>query len=292
MSSRSISLVIIILMVLHGLLHTAPADVMAPEDSLEIISVANAGFYLRIGDQALVIDALFDNESPKRPGILPPPPSEYENPSLETLDALYSGQKPFKPISLALVTHVDVDHFTAPEVIKFLSQNTIAKLCCPRQVAEKIGGRGFDPRSQIIQMDPGLGKRVRHVSDSMVITAYGMNHSGNRLQTSNIAYLIEWHGLRILHLGDAGGEKVNFSRFGDQWPKVLDIVFVPYWYFNSLEKLQIIRHYLSAKILIPVHMRKNERTLLQKRHIDLESSRLYVFPSQGDKRLLDIHTVR
>lgn len=85
MSSRSFFLNIIILMVFLGSLHTTTAFVMVQRDSLEIISIANAGFYLRIGEQALVIDALFENESPKRPDILPPPPSEYE--------IFYSGQE-------------------------------------------------------------------------------------------------------------------------------------------------------------------------------------------------------
>ena len=107
----------------------APTNTSAPTADLSgirVTFVGNSGFLITVGDQEVLIDALFE------------------------------GLPPFDDVDLILATHDHPDHFSATLVEQYLQNNPQAIFMSTKQAASQLTGFG----DRVIAVDPVAGSPV------------------------------------------------------------------------------------------------------------------------------------
>ena len=262
-------------------------------DSLEIIYIANAGFCVKSAEATILFDAIFENEAPISDEILPPPPSEYDNPTGAALSALINAESPFETIDLVFVTHCDLDHFTVREIQQFLTIHTTTSVICPDQVQNLLPGTKNEyatNKEQVIPITPGPGTEQFVEIRGIQITVLGLRHTGGREEIALNGYLVNLAGFKLLHLGDAWAHINNFAPFEWLPREKVDVLFVPYWLISDNKFIQVLQNFFRARYIIVMHIRKGETNKIRNRIEKLQPaflpSELLLFERKMDKKIL------
>jgi len=167
----------------------------ASKSDLKVTYIANMGFLVSSASKTVMIDALFGTSN------------SYIYPSELILKKINQSVKPFESVDLMLVTHAHYDHFSAPMVADYLSQNSSTKIIC-NQLAllelNKIKNSNIDA-SRLIGFTPELYKYVDTTVNNIDVKVLRLRHADGNGRAENLGFIFDLDGVKILHVGDATG---------------------------------------------------------------------------------------
>jgi L-ascorbate metabolism protein UlaG (beta-lactamase superfamily) len=221
---------------------SAPIDGAEPLDQaagVTITYLANEGFLLQAGEDAVLIDALFGDGLAGYPTVPQP-----------LRDELEDGRGRFRGIDCVLATHFHGDHFNPQVVARFLSR-VPAQFISTREAVENVlpalvSREGPDPH--------GL-RPARHqveVVDCGGVSVSAMSFHHGRLGVKNLAFLVDFDGLTILHVGDTEitADEIRPWRLVD---RQIDVALLPAWHLTEPTWLPIIEE-IGARHLVAMHL--------------------------------------
>lgn len=216
----------------------------------DVTYLGNEGLMVTSDDHKILFDPFFHNDF----GTLQLVPDSIAK-------AIMSGQKPYDGIEAIFISHAHDDHFSAPDVKKFLRAHAQAKLIAPKQAVAELAKLADTAglMSQVIAVDLHYGDAPwRLCLGDLEIEAVRIPHAGgaDRLDIENLVYRVTINNkVTVMHLGDADPDSSHFTPFAAHWQRQLtDTAFPPYWFFLSPEGNHIIDHQINAAHAVGVHV--------------------------------------
>jgi L-ascorbate metabolism protein UlaG (beta-lactamase superfamily) len=204
---------------------------------VEVTYIGNAGFMITVGDNKILIDALYEGNPIPR----------------EVADLLEAAQPPFDDVDLILATHIHHDHFHQNTVISHMENNPGAIFVSSPDVVELVAQyTNLRDRTIPIQIRHRVGERFQLVVDGIGVEAFFLDHGGGTL---NLGYIITVDGRRLFHTGDMDPETVSVSqlqRLGLP-DKQIDIVFVAHFMLITESQHAHVLEGIQAKYVVPMH---------------------------------------
>ncbi len=225
-----------------------PAPIETTPSEFEVFFLANEGFLLRAGDDAVLIDA-FLGEAYVGYGYLAAGP----------LEDLLDGRAPLDSVDLALASHVHRDHFQGEVGQRWLHSRTEGVLASSPQVIDAlleaegpgIQGERFE---DLLAFLPEAGDEEEIQVEGVHVSFLRLSHGTGRFATiQNLGHVITLGGVRALHVGDAAMVPGNFAPY-DLPSRGIDVVFVPYWYFEDPAGREIIQDHFRPAQLVACHI--------------------------------------
>jgi L-ascorbate metabolism protein UlaG (beta-lactamase superfamily) len=199
---------------------------------------ANNGLIHEMGTIRLAVDALFRNAFDEYP-----PLDEAMRMAFE------EARPPFEGLDVILATHRHLDHMVPAAMASYLchSPGTVAFI-------------PVDARDDVLTAAPcdGLAEQIRSgfepfVIDSLTITPVAVPHAG----VDNRAYVLEYGGRRVVHLGDS-------SLSDELVSSPIDVLAAPYWNLGDDDFLKLYRR-SGSPFLIAIHAPPADRAQVQAR---------------------------
>jgi len=211
---------------------------------ITVTSVGNAGFLVRSGDAAILVDALY------RDGV-----EGYDAIPGERRALLEEALPPFDGVDLLLVTHLHADHFDPEAVGRHLIATPAARLVTTRQAAGSLASAfiGYEEvKDRVIQVAPAAGTiiPVRGAGESAAIHVRVIDLPHGSVE--NIGFLVDMGGLRLLHVGDTEVTADAYARLGLE-REAIDVTFLPYWNL-VYEQWQGVPEAIGAETLVVMHL--------------------------------------
>ena len=220
-------------------------------DSLTITFLANMGVMLTSAGTTVLIDGLF-GEGLRGYGVVTP----------QRRAQLQRAAPPFDSVDVVLATHVHGDHFDPAAVLQFLRANPRATFVASTQAAGRL--RDTDSvawravAARVVPVEPAKGQARRVGSTpGVTIEALGLPHGRTRNPATNVGFLIQLGGRRILHPGDAEFAASDVARLGLAGRRV-DVALLPQWYLTSSAQRAVVRQ-LRPTMIIALHVAPDER---------------------------------
>ena len=238
-------------------------NLVRAEVPVKITYIANAGFMYSYKDKNILIDALFNNSF-----------GEYLVPSNELKNKIIKGESPFEHVDLFLVTHNHGDHFYAPDVIDFLKNHDETILISPTTAGSQCFSEEKNISKQVRNIESDVGAAVEESINDIHIKIFRLKHLGDDdgLKTTNLAYLVNFNGIKILQMGDITIEhsKSLIEKF--KWEdETIDILFVSYFDLSDVSA-NYIKEVIKPKKIIALHIPPKEFS-------KVKSDFLNVFPN-------------
>ena len=221
-------------------------------DSLTITFLANMGVMLSSAGRTVMIDGLFGDGLPDY-GVVTP----------ATRGVLQRAAPPFAGVDYVLATHVHRDHFDPASVLGHLRANPRATFISSTQAAERLreadGASARAIGARIVGVDPPRGARRRILSAaSVTMDALGLPHGRTRNRATNLGYLIDIGGRRVLHAGDAEFAAADVARLG-LGERGVDVALLPFWYLTSSALREVVRRDVRPASIIALHVPPADR---------------------------------
>lgn len=246
--SRVVSQLLAILLVAvgHRCVSAIGQDAPRQDDRLSVTFLVNEGFLIEARGKSVLIDSFVKDEYYGY-GSLPE----------ATYRQLVRGEPPFAHVSLALASHVHLDHFQVETAVSFLQNNTACVLVSSEEVVLAVRSSKTEPsvanQTTSLWPEPGAVKRIEH--DGIRIDAFRLLHTGTRnREVQNLGLLLQWGDVSILHVGDADGRAENFEPF-DLAERKIDVAILPIWLF---ENRPMVNEKIGAKTYIAAHIPASE----------------------------------
>lgn len=212
--------------------------------SMEVVYIANAGFFISCGKSKILIDAIFRN------GF-----GMYPVPEKEVLESMLKGAPPYNNADLLLFTFKQAAHFDPPMTETYLVNNPKTVFLAPRQVGldlELFGSQFSKVEPQVITITPPLNSLAEVTIRGIKVKILRLNYGGD---FQNLGYIIKLEGKTLCFLGDAVLEnnedtikKLGLSQQG------IDVLFVTYWDFLNGEARAIIHEHIQPKNIAVMHI--------------------------------------
>jgi len=238
---------------------------------IEVVFLAGEGFLISAGHSRVLVDALYDlNVEDGKP------PRAHDHLDREGLSGLERAEKPFDGVDAVLVTHAHDDHFTAKCAAGYLKSNGWAVLAGTAEVTTALlefPGLSREEGERLLTADVKAGEVDTFVIDGITVYALGMRHTGCRAGpdatggtmpdgspcVSHVAWLVETSGRRILHLGDAKSSAEEFEQFPWLAGIGIDVAFVPFWFIEGEEGIEIINRLIVPEAVVLMHWNRWNR---------------------------------
>ena len=243
------------------------------QEKNQITYIANEGVFIEYNGKHVFIDALHDEHS-----------NFYEHTRKPYRLIMNNASAPFERIDLFLVTHVLGDHFDADLTIEFFEKHKETILVAPQQVLDTIGTLAH-LAAQFYPLK-GTDNGVMYAMDGITIQTFPLIYSTSKENNwlENMAYILDFDGLKILHAGDAEFSPENLSRIKKAIGKGVDYAILPDWFFENKEGIAKVKRQIKAKKYIAAHVLKSKSAiysnLLKKRVKEFDMD-LTVFLSVG-----------
>jgi L-ascorbate metabolism protein UlaG (beta-lactamase superfamily) len=226
---------------------------------LEVLALANEGFLLRAGEDAVLIDAFVSE-----------PYAGYAALGGEALADLVAARGPFASVDLALASHVHRDHFQPAPARAFLGASPRALLASSPQVLEALladyaaaGAR--EPSERLRDVLPEVGAELPLEVGGIRVDVLRLSHGTGRFaELQNLGHVITLGGVTALHVGDAATVPETFAAYGLR-RRGIDVAFVPYWYFESADGRRIVDEHLRPARLVACHIPPGELEAVTRR---------------------------
>lgn len=214
---------------------------LQPSDPVAIQYIGNLGVLIEHADQQVIIDGVLGNTG----GWISPDPADNTN--------ILTGQSPYEDVEAAGFTHGHGDHVSFNAVNTFLGNqpNTIFIGAS----SEGVGSVNNQARVQLANMP--RGQSMQFDVNGVPITVFHTRHFnqfGNDFSgVTNLAYLVEVGGKKILHVGDFDYAEDNILLFGLEQGE-LDAIIMPT--FNTLisqANFDLITNLLAPRLIIAAH---------------------------------------
>jgi L-ascorbate metabolism protein UlaG (beta-lactamase superfamily) len=203
----------------------------------EVTYIGNAGFMITIGDNKILIDALYVG-----------------NPiSSELAELLETARPPFDDVDLILATHIHDDHFNAETVVSHLQNNPGAIFASSPDVIDAVNTiADMQDRTIPIQLRHRVGEKAYLVVGEIGVEALFLDHGEGVL---NLGYVITVDGRRLFHTGDMDPGTVTVAqlkRLGLPEEQI-DIGFVPHFMLSDEALHAHILQGIQAKYIVAMH---------------------------------------
>ena len=249
---------------------TVPA-LADPPTALEITYLANEGFLLRSGNDAVLIDA-----------FVAEPYSKYAAVAPDAFARMVAGEPPFAGIDVALVSHPHRDHYQPEAARRFLERHPETLLISSPQVVDALGGASELRRT----VWPEVGKVESIAHGGVRVDLFRLPHGGDDVwKIHNLGHVIHVGGYKILHVGDADGAERHYEAF-KLAAQDIDVALVPYWFFGDAEGRQLVERHLVGRHTVAVHVPPKEVGSLTAR-LAKEMPNVVVFSKSLESRVFE-----
>ena len=220
----------------------------------QITYIANEGVLIEYGGKKVLIDALHDKYH-----------DLYHFTRSNYVHDMMNGLAAYDSIPLMLVTHVHGDHFDAAYTEQFLRAHGETKLIAPGQVLDSLTNI-IGLENQFYPVDT-LDTGVVYEMDGLSLQAFPLLHSYQKRNhwVENMAYLLDFNGWRILHIGDAELHPENYRRIKIAVGEGIDYALLPDWYFHDENTIQSVNDNIPAKKYVAIHVARTESGLYEQR---------------------------
>lgn len=221
----------LLLLSIHGL--------AVAESDLEVTYLANEGYLLRAGDQAVIIDG-FVTEPYSIYGAVPP----------DAWAKMIAGEPPFEKIDVALVSHIHRDHVQPDAARTFLERHPETVFASSPHVVDAVGGQAESRR--MYWPAPGTVGNLEH--NGVRVQLFRLPHGGQRHKAiQNLGHVIEIGGFKILHIGDADGSEKNYEPY-ELSAQGIDVALVPYWFLLETAGRELVANHLQGRFTVASHV--------------------------------------
>ena len=242
--------------------------------AVELTYLANEGFLLRSGQDAVLIDAFV-----KRPYSI------YRSVSKATWDQMIARRAPFQHIRLALVSHRHEDHFQADAAMAFMQNHPETMLISSPEVVDLLEKEpGYERvKHRVRRQYPDPGQLLTWSEGGISVDFLRLTHGGRRWQNlHNLGHVIHLGGLKILHVGDAETDAKHYQPYKKAVAD-LDIALVPYWVYLEPSGLQLIKEVYRAKFEVAVHIPNRDRRKIM-HSLKQDHPHVILFEKEGSSR--------
>lgn len=214
------------------------------EQVYKLIYVSNAGVMLQCNDNKIMIDGLCNS--------IPP---IYKNTPNEEKKLMISGIAPFENMDALLFTHDHPDHFDADSTADLLKTNKNTIMLAPQKVVMEVKqSLAYGERDRLIELNDTLGRTEEYNINGIKIQSISMLHDGKEYEdVSNLAYLVDMGGKRILNVGDAKSIEDNY-RYMDFVNENIDLLIAPFPYIGRPSARQLIEKCIKPRKIAAVHL--------------------------------------
>ena len=249
--AQPIQLVLGILVFLHWIVATDGGSLLGQGTTvkakpLTITFLVNEGFLIQAQGKSILIDSFVKDEYYGYGSL---PESAYRQ--------MVTGQAPFDHVTLALASHVHLDHFQIETAVQFLQRNPESALMSGQEVILAIRNSAGQPsvanQAIVVWPQPGAVKTFEH--DGIRVEAFRLRHSGTRnYEVQNLGLLMHVGDQTVLHVGDADASADNFAPFALA-KKDIDVAILPVWMFDNRK---LVDGQIGAKTYIAAHIPAKE----------------------------------
>ncbi len=214
--------------------------------TLEITYLANEGFLLRRGEHSVLVDALFGDGLPG-----------YANVPGALRQVLEAAQPPFDQVDFVLATHFHGDHFDPQAVARFLANSPSSVFASsPDAVAQVRALLPGDSAAELEPHYPAVGE-THDVSvadtDRPEVTILRLHHGKTRPEIQNLGFIVDFDGLRILHIGDTEATWDDFLPYRELVAEI-DYAFLPAWFLTTPSYAKVTRELLRPRQIVAMHL--------------------------------------
>ena len=200
-----------------------PTNTPAPTADLngvKVTFVGNSGFLITVGDQKVLIDALFE------------------------------GFPRFNGVDLILATHNHADHFSAELVQQYMQNNPKVIFMSTNQAASQLTGFG----DRVIVVDPVAGSPVNVEANGIGVEAIYLNHGfppNDPSEVFNNGYVVTIGPVKFFHTGDI--DILQDARQYNLAEQNIDLAFIQHFFLLDDNARSLIDEVVGAKYLFPIH---------------------------------------
>jgi L-ascorbate metabolism protein UlaG (beta-lactamase superfamily) len=202
---------------------------------VSVTFIFNAGFLITVGDQRVLIDAI------------------YEGYPEGTLKPILDLQSPFDGVDLILATHEHRDHFDPKLVLRYLQNNPETVFASNPNAVNAILtlDSSMEPRLTAIELKTGESEQLA-LAD---INIEGLYLSHGEIGIINIGYIITLGEVTFFHMGDMDPREVSVSDLQAYGlpGKQIDIAFVQEFLLVNEEFHAHILEGIQPSYPIPMH---------------------------------------
>ena len=212
--------------------------------TMEVVYIANAGFFISCGNFKILIDALF------RDGF-----GRYPVPEKDVIESMLKGEPPYDNADLLLFTFKQAAHFDPYLTESYLVNNPKTIFLAPRQVGlnlELFGSQFPKIEHQVVTITPPLDSYAEVTIKGIKVKILRLNYGGD---LQNLGYIIKLEGKTLCFPGDAVMKnnedtikKLGLSQAG------IDVLFISYWDFLNGEARAIIHEHIQPKHIAVMHI--------------------------------------
>ena len=241
--SRMATTLAVIVMLLTSVSAVVRAEPPSP-DSARVTYIGNEGFLIEVGNQKVLIDALYRTGVP---GYVVHPPSLRRS--------LERALPPYDSVDVVLATHSHADHFDPESVGSYLVSSGATRFLSTPQAVSQLQS-AFPAwrhvQGRVTACEPTIDEEESHEIDGIRVTALNLHHGENR-PVENLGFLIEIGEWSFLHVGDTEVPPDDLASRGLA-ERDIDIFFVPYWFLAYSGWDDGIVPAVGEATLIPMHM--------------------------------------
>jgi L-ascorbate metabolism protein UlaG (beta-lactamase superfamily) len=237
---------------------------------ITVTQLANEGVIVSDGETRIMID-----------GMVVEPYSVYGGLPAEAATLFEEASGAFDQVDLALASHRHHDHNQPRFACQFMERSEGTIFVSSSQVLGLMREKcrqlvTTSPR--IKQIDPQYGDPHRFTQGDANVTVFPLSHGTRKYaKIQNYGHLIELGGMTMLHIGDAAMDPADFERAGLAQLEI-DVVLIPFWYFQPGPGASVIGQYMDAPVKIAVHIPPGEMEEIRS-YMDEEYPRVIILES-------------
>jgi len=225
----------------------------ASASDARLCHIANAGFMMEAGEQAVLVDAVMQRDDYD---------GSFAIPSATTLDSLHSGSDIFKNVKLALVTHRHGDHYDAAATLKHIEGDPLVEYIMPPEAYDLLKAAGLKDEDQkrvhaILPDWESTPTKVK--AGGIEVEVFRIDHGKGAPQ--NIGYRVHLGGKTFFHTGDINASLPRLKAAGlDKTP--VDVLMIPFWYV--LQARANIEASWEVGTIVPTHYQLKEQGWMER----------------------------
>lgn len=243
-------IILLALTVSFTLVPMAKTEPLDTSDHQRAIYLGNEALLIQVGVVKILFDPFFHNDY-----------GTYQLVPEKMRADIFAGKAPFNDITAIFVSHAHGDHFTADDMMKYLSRWQNVRLIAPAQAVRSLKMEsGFtEVASRVTAVSLALGEPVwRQLLGNLEIEAVRIPHSGwpERASVENIVFRVLVDGrVSVTHLGDADVDEGHYQPYIEHWhEEATDVAFPPYWFKGNPLGEKILHDHMNVKRAVGVHV--------------------------------------
>lgn len=232
------------------------SNARAAEGGVTLYFLGNEGYALECRGKTVLVDAL-QTLGAREKGDLTQP----------VYEQMLARRPPFMTVALVLVSHDHADHFVPSVAAAFLAKHPETLLASTADVLKRLRAQPeagkIEPRLREIQTR--RGEVVSFSPADIKVEVMDLAHLAPQMYPIRVvAHLIEFGGLRILHLGDGELNDEELAPF-HLASRPIDVAILPYWVFLHEGAKERVARLLGARQIVAMRLPAGDTAAAQNR---------------------------